>query len=287
MSDSTSALTAELLSGRNADGGWPYYRGKASRLEPTAWSAIALADTPAGAEAAGVLARWPHDGGLLLEHAGGIPNYGFHALALIALAHAGVEHETGTATLVDGLTKAKGIVIDGSFGKRQDNSLQGWSWIAETFSWAEPTAWSLLLLKKLRRAGARVDAGRIDDGERLLINRSCASGGWNYGNSDANGQDLRAYVPTTAIGVLAMQDRRDAEVLRSIDYLEHHATAERSGDALALATIALEACGRPVTQVRTALDEQSAITLEFGNFAVIASALTALKPQGDHAPFAL
>jgi len=287
MSDTTSALTAELIGGRNADGGWPYYRGKASRLEPTAWSAIALSDSPDGMSAARTLARWPHDGGLLLEHAGGIPNYAFHALALIALRHAGVEHESGTTALVDSLTNAKGIAVESSFGKHQDNSLQGWSWIAETFSWAEPTAWSLFLLKKLRKTGAQVDAGRIDDGERLLINRSCASGGWNYGNADVNGQDLRAYVPTTAIGVLAMQDRRDAEVMRSIDYLEHHATAERSAGALALATIALEVCGRPVATVRAALDEQSSVTLQFGNFAVIASALAALKPHGDHAAFTL
>ena len=34
---------------------------------------------------------------------------------------------------------------------RQDNSLQAWSWIDQTFSWVEPTAWCLLFLKKLRR----------------------------------------------------------------------------------------------------------------------------------------
>jgi hypothetical protein len=287
MSDTTSRLTAALLAGHNADGGWPYYRGKASRLEPTAWSAIALADSSAGAETARVLARWPHAGGLLLEHPGGIPNYAFHALALIALARAGVEHEIGTTALLDALTKVKGITLDSPFGKHQDNSLQGWSWIAETFSWAEPTAWSLLVLKKLRNAGVRVDASRIDEGERVLINRSCASGGWNYGNADANGQDLRAYVPTTAIGVLAMQDRRDVEVVRSIGYLEQHATAERSGGALALALIALEACARPIDHVRTALEEQAITTVEFGNFAVIASALAALQPRGGHAAFGM
>ena len=49
-----SRLMADLIGGRNADGGWPYYRGKASRLEPTAWSAIALAAlAPRVAEAAG------------------------------------------------------------------------------------------------------------------------------------------------------------------------------------------------------------------------------------------
>ena len=40
---------------------------------------------------------------------------------------------------------------------RQDGSLQAWSWVDGTFSWVEPTAWCLLLLKKwrLQAAGRR------------------------------------------------------------------------------------------------------------------------------------
>jgi len=287
MSDGASRLAANLLGGRNADGGWPYYRGKSSRLEPTAWAVLALAKHSPASDATSALIRWPHDRGLLLEHAGGIPNYTFHALALLALAHAGVEHASGTASIVAALERVKGIAVEGSFGKRQDNALQGWSWIAETFSWAEPTAWALLALKKVRKTGVPVNAERIEQGERLLINRSCASGGWNYGNADVNGQDLRPYVPTTAVGVLAMQDRHEPEVLRSLDYLEQHATSERSGTALSLAAMALGVARRNTTPVRAALDAQIDTTLEIGNLAVIASALLALEPDSSHAAFAL
>jgi hypothetical protein len=31
-----------LLSGTNPDGGWAYYHGHASRLEPTCWALLAL-----------------------------------------------------------------------------------------------------------------------------------------------------------------------------------------------------------------------------------------------------
>jgi hypothetical protein len=286
MSERQSQLTAALVASRNADGGWPYYAGKGSRLEPTAWAALALANTAEGSAVVDTLRRWPRAGDLLLEHAGGIPNYTFHALALLALARASV-HDLLIGELLAGLERVKGIAIEGSFGKHQDNSLQGWSWIAETFSWAEPTAWSLLLLKKLKKSGVPVDAARLDHAERLMINRTCATGGWNYGNADVNGQDLRAYVPTTAVGLLGMQDRQDPEILRSVDYLDQHATAEASGHALSLATIALDVWRRDASTARAALDAQLNTTLEIGNCAVIASALMALKPEESHAAFAL
>ena len=58
----TTALRTFLLAGRNADGGWGYYPGKASRLEPTCWALLALPDVDPV-----VLTRWPLAGGLLRE----------------------------------------------------------------------------------------------------------------------------------------------------------------------------------------------------------------------------
>ena len=71
------ALRQFLLAGRNADGGWGYYAGKASRLEPTCWGLLALGDADPA-----VLTRWPAAGGLLRERSGGDVNFAFHALAL-------------------------------------------------------------------------------------------------------------------------------------------------------------------------------------------------------------
>ena len=42
MSSSTNSLSDALLRSRNEDGGWGYYPGKASRIEPTAWAALCL-----------------------------------------------------------------------------------------------------------------------------------------------------------------------------------------------------------------------------------------------------
>ena len=44
-SDIAPVLRTALLSGRNQDGGWPYYAGKTSRLEPTCAAFLALGPT--------------------------------------------------------------------------------------------------------------------------------------------------------------------------------------------------------------------------------------------------
>jgi hypothetical protein len=277
-------LGERLIRGRNSDGGWPYYAGKASRLEPTAWAALALQDEHVP-DAARALAAWPSNQGLLLEHRGGGPNFGFHGLALLALDAFDLEHAAGTASLVAGLQRVKGIALSAPSGGRQDNSLQAWSWIADTFSWVEPTGWCLLALKKRRRtAPGDVDDARVTEAERLLINRVCTTGGWNYGNPDMLGKDLHAYVPTTALGVLAMQDRQDEEaVRRSVDFLAGQATSEPSASALALAVLALQACKRDAQHVRRRLIEQLPMTLEIGHHAAIAMAVVALSTEPSSA----
>src|SRR5438552_387677 len=40
--DARTDLARRLTMAANADGGWSYYRGKASRLEPSAWALMAL-----------------------------------------------------------------------------------------------------------------------------------------------------------------------------------------------------------------------------------------------------
>jgi hypothetical protein len=287
MDIDTNTLAEQLINGRNADGGWGYYRGKASRLEPTAWAILALAEHTRTHGDTRVLSSWPSVDGLLLEHAGGSPNYGFQGLALLVLNALDAEHVSGNSRLVAGLQKVKGVALpNGNANPTQDNTLQAWSWMADTFSWVEPTGWCLLALKKHRlRASREVDAARVDVAERLLINRTCASGGWNYGNADTLGQDLRAYVPTTAIGLLAMQDRRDHEAIRrSLAYLEAEGTTESSGSALALAMIALRTLGRDSTAVEAQLQKQIEMTLELGNHASIAAALYALSASANDRP---
>jgi len=279
---SLEPLRQFLRDGRNPDGGWGYYRGKTSRLEPTCWGLLALGGEGTSAD---VLRRWPANAGLLLERDGGEPNVGFHGVALLALRALGIEHEKGNAVLVSSVQQIKGIALEPTPLFKQDNSLQAWPWVAGTFSWVEPTAWCLLALKRWATTmPAAIDRSRVDVAERLLIDRCCRDGGWNYGNADVMGQQLKPFVPTTSVALLAMQDRTSHPVIqRSRQYLEGHATAERSGVALSLALLALRALHLAADGPREALREQLPTILAIGNHMSAALSLYALGGERDAA----
>ena len=277
-------LRRRLVQWRNADGGWAYYAGKRSRLEATCWSILALADVDPDVPAS--LAEWPTRDGLFLEQVGGVPNFAFNGLALLVLLSTGHAASARTRDLLGGLQRVKGDALQPSRASRQDNSIQAWSWVADTFSWVEPTACCLLAMKcYARRTGRPIDMQRVRDAERMLQDRVCRSGGWNYGNSNVLGTELHPYVPTTALALLALQDQGSAAwVVRSVDWLAAHALTERSSLALALTVLALDVHGRRTSDVRQALLENLPITLNLGQVATLAMAICALS--SDHAPAA-
>ena len=283
-------LTGFLLRGRNADGGWGYYPGKATRLEPTSWALLALKGTVPDPHFGQVLERWPVRDGLLGERPGGDPNYAFHALGLLVLHALGSEHAQTNAVLIRGLQGVKGFRIDApNNSNRQNNKLQGWSWIPATFSWVEPTAWALLALKKCQRiSGAQIDRGRLSEAETLLLDRSCVLGGWNYGNSNMFGTELHAYVSTTAVALLALQDRSgEPSVQRGLDFLSAQSTWERSSYSMSLARIALNVMGTGEGSLEESLSRQVSTTCDTGNQLGAAQALYALRKYDDHAAFRL
>ena len=190
-----------------------------------------------------VLSRWPSSVDGLVEQHGGVVNWSFHALALSTRLALGDGSISQLRSLVRSLVDARGIAPPPPSAPRQESRLEGWSWIDNSFSWVEPTSWALLALKRCRAGGivTRETNKRIQDGEAMLERRMCATGGWNYGDSSAFGTDLPAYVPTTAIALLALQDRRDEPfVRRSLDYLEAHTENHPSIRALALSALALK-----------------------------------------------
>ena len=269
-------LKSRLLASRNPDGGWPYYAGKTSRLEPTAWALLAL-QAAGETMSADVLTSWPRREGWFVDRSSDAVNVAFNALAGIALAAAGASPDA-LRPVRDSLVRLKGQTLPPSKAVRQDNSLQAWPWLDGTFSWSEPTAWSMIFLKRVL-AGERDEAAnaRLAEAERLLTDRVCRHGGWNFGNTNVLGADLDAYVPTTALGLLAMSDRRDLEpVQRSLKYLSAHRLSERSAMALGLTRIALGVFDHPAEDVDKALADAAAHTAFLGNQHLTAIALYAL-----------
>jgi hypothetical protein len=277
-----SALRTFLAAGQNADGGWGYYAGKTSRLEPTCWGLLALGDLdPAG------LTSWPSADGLLGERLGGDPNIAFHALALLTLEARRAEHRDGNARLGTALERSRGLALGDSQINRQNNKLQGWSWTAGTFSWIEPTAWALLALRKQQSRGRRVSDDRLAEAESLIVDRCCTDGGWNYGNSNMLGKELRPYVPTTGLALLALQGKSIPVATKSLAYLERAAVSESSAVALSLAVLALRAHGRPAGAPRTLLAAQANRIIELGQHLGAAMALHAMQTDTAEDAFVL
>jgi hypothetical protein len=292
-------LRQRLIAGRNADGGWGYYADHASRLEPTCWAMLALhaAGAPRAQldSAAAWLAQCERTPGWLVENPAWPINIAFNALAVFTLRdRPGPPADAIVPRVKASLIASKGVAAPQSPDAPQDNSLQGWSWIDATFSWVEPTCWGVLALKSTRAPGARdpktdtAIGSRLAEAERLLTDRSCRPGGWNFGNAVVMRQDLRPYVPVTALALLAMQDLRGADVVnRGLAALETLWPTELSATALGLSLICLDVYDRPANQLVTQLTEHVDKALEFGNYHGMAVALFALSSAGHAHAFKL
>ena len=270
-----------LIASRNADGGWGYAPGKHSRLEPTCLALLALDGVIAAESAAGVLARWPTRGALYVDGDDLPVNYAFNGLALLTAVSLGPALADRARGVAAGLGAVKGVALEPFAPLRQDGGLQAWPWMDGTFSWIEPTGWCLLGIKKWR--GAQRDSGldaRVVEAERLLLDRVCATGGWNYGNARVFDQALPAYVPTTALALLALQDRTEQPLVRrSLEFLERSAAREPSALSLSLSLVALHVFGRPVDEVRMKLAGRFEVAAAIGQNCGIALGAYALESQ--------
>jgi hypothetical protein len=273
-------LLDRLLSWRNEDGGWGYYPGKASRLEPTSLALIALHVSYVGQafRPADVLSSFPTRENLLLDPGSDLPNLAFNAQAALALLT--VRAVSRARAIVDGLVAVKGFTVPRNDAVDLDGSLAAWPWREGTFSWAEPTAWCLLAVKRVFGAARTPLASeRIDIAERMLADRMCVGGGWNYGNKVVLGQALPAHLPPTAVALLALADRPDLPVVReSLQFLSARRLAERSGLTLSLARICLQRYDLPSDDLNAALAETWAATGFMDHVPAIALASIAAAP---------
>src|SRR5215211_501850 len=79
-------LTGTLLANANAAGGWPYYAGKASRLEATSWALLALGGRTAAMDThRRFFERCRRPDGLLIDAPEAPANYAHNALAALAI----------------------------------------------------------------------------------------------------------------------------------------------------------------------------------------------------------
>ncbi len=121
-----------------------------------------------------------------------------------------------------------------------DNTLRGWPWVDATSSWVAPTALGIMALK----TAGYGNQPRVAEAQRLLLDRECLHGGWNYGNRSVFGAELRPMPEDTGMALDALQDATSRSSLEpSLAYLKSAVKNLRTPMALAWSLLGLGAWG--------------------------------------------
>jgi hypothetical protein len=215
---------------QNADGGWGYFPGKQSWLEPTAYAALALHGEPAADRAWTLIQSWQlRDGGWRPAADVQVPNWTTALCVTIATLRGeygdvfqkGVEwllQTSGQESTLPHRIEARLGLMD----PERDLSLKGWPWKTNTSSWVEPTAHAIVALKqaapKVSSKNLAALRERVLSGEAQLLDVRGKDGGWNYGSRAALGVDLPSYPETTALALLGLQGAiKGGDLSRSIE----------------------------------------------------------------------
>jgi uncharacterized protein (DUF362 family) len=115
--------------------------------------------------------------------------------------------------------------------------LIGWPWAENNFSWVEPTSWACLALRRANQG----NHPRVEEGLKLLLDRTLEEGGLNYGNRRIFGISLEPIPGPTALALLALQGRDDPRIRRSVEYLCRQASLNEDLEHLCWIRLALDA----------------------------------------------
>ena len=289
-----------LLDAQNSDGGWGYFPGKASWLEPTAWAALALTGRPESGRAVDsafeLIRFWQlSEGACRPSHQVNAPSW---ATALWVTLHCarGV-YDRRFDHAVEWMVEAKGA--EGSWWRRAVRSIAGiqdefnpawcgWAWWPGTSSWLEPTVHSLVALRKVAAAGrgSVLVRDRIAEAERMLLDRRCVDGGWNYGVREALGQALPSYPETTGLALVGLAGRSDPSLGPVVARARVMRDGTRSGMARGWLALALRAWGEAVAdpeEIRSMdvmLAAVEALAAEGGNYRLLYDGPTPARSEG-------
>jgi len=284
-----------LQNTQNPDGGWGAVPARQSNTEATALALLALTSCPE-AKASHIERglQWlidvqNPDGSWPMRRS---PSHGSWptALATLALASFDGQHAravTGVRWLLAHRGRSLGWwaslayrIIPDKIAIQVDPDLIGWSWTPHGFSWVEPTAYALIALKRLNGdTGGAADA-HIREAERLLYDRICSGGGWNHGNSNAYGVAIPPYPETTALALIALQDREaDTRNRASLQRLVEMMAEGESGLSLSWATLCLSFHGQDVAAWQQRLARCYARSGFLQETRVVSLALLALSEQ--------
>lgn len=199
-----------IKSNRNPDGGWGYWPGRKSLVEPTCYCLLALSagsDESLTSKGMGFLRSCQlTSGGMGISPEDKQGSWMSYA-ALLAFNAFDADKEK--RRLIDWALR----VEDASSRfrpediaairqlYRYDAAIRGWPWTPATTAWVESTA---LFVIALIRIGIPPEHERVRSGIGLLLDRRIRSGGWNFGNPFDKSHELEAGVLSTALALSAL-----------------------------------------------------------------------------------
>ena len=227
--DPIAQMRDALVAARNADGGWPYYAGKASRLEPTVFALLALGEDATAILGDGLVARALRRCRRRNELSRFNGQAGDRAGALAgkrrgALADSRVSSERAAsriAPLGDQSTGQfhPGVVLDGRHV--QLGRVHG-------VVPAGPEA----ARGTLERLGVRASVSTTARGSWSTVCATTAAG--TTATRTCSALSLPPYIPTTALALLAMHDHGRRSRGAERPHVPRRAAARPSNGALAL-----------------------------------------------------
>jgi len=243
MSETATTYLDELAAMAGPDGGWGYTAGSPGQPEPTCLALLALnaeRQKYLSVMQAGIHCLKTHvlpDGSVRLNR-GRKEAVWPTSLALFTMAHLGAAK--AQLDLLGGAVLGIGVRAVEQLDQAVndiDTSLLGWPWAEWNFSWVEPTAWGCLALQAIGQ-----DAhARVQDGLRILLDRTLPDGGVNYGNRLVLNVPLEPIPTPTALMLVAMQRApRDERVVKSATYLAERAILGEDVEHLCWARLALD-----------------------------------------------
>lgn len=291
----TEAAIEFLLKHQNQDGGWGTVPGRVSNAEVTSLAVLAVKTANGGAVEESIqrgtqwLAEWQLPDGSWPVNRELKTGAWVTPLAVIALSQLpGQESRAvkGAEWILKqrgrGLSLLASLLVRFSIAKLPADlnpGLTGWSWTAGAFSWVEPTAHALIALKQIRN---KLNGGkardRIEEAEKMMYDRMCHGGGWNYGNRSVFGENLEPYPDTTALALIALQDHADKEENRqSVAALQTMLKDVHSGLALSWSILCLSLYGEDAEKWKDLLVQAYRQTQFLGETKSIALAVLALN----------
>jgi hypothetical protein len=238
-------LETDLLARVRTDGGFSQQYGDSYRTDATAWAIIALSSLGGNSGCiqpaiARLTADQLSDGRIGIS-SGHPEAFWPTSIAILAWLRA-PSYSQYQARAIQFLLETTGRhwKKSASDPMAHNPALKGWPWIAETHSWVEPTALSMIALRAAGYAGHP----RIEEATRMLMDRQLPHGGWNCGNTIVFGQELRPAPESTGTALHALAGLIPREKVQlSLDYLSKEITRLRTPIALGWSLLALNSWG--------------------------------------------